>query len=215
MTKAAGKAQSTKKPRRRAYPRKNDIVLAAAEQAFLQSGFAGTSMDAIAEIAGVSKKTVYNNFANKEALFGEVIRKRCDEVIPTEVDPADMEVDPEEVLVKMATSFLSKIFTPEQIALYQTVVTDARQFPELGRLMLEGPILRSQTVFDKYLRQQVDAGRMKFPDVDLAAPQLVALLKTNVHMKLMMSQKVPLSRARIAKLARASVQLFLHGALLK
>lgn len=209
------KAQTDKlaPTRRRTYPRKNDIVLAAAEQAFLKWGFGGTSMDTIADMAGVSKKTVYNNFASKEMLFGEVIRKRCGEVVPHDVDEANLDVDPEEFLVKLATDFLHKLFTQEQVALYQTVVADARQFPELGRLMYEGPIIRSQNVFDHYLRTQVAAGRMNFPDLDLAAPQLVALLKTNVHMKLMLNQKVALSRPLVERMARASVQLFLHGAL--
>lgn len=36
---------------------------------FLEKGFQATSMDALAARAGVSKRTVYNHFASKEALF--------------------------------------------------------------------------------------------------------------------------------------------------
>ena len=55
---------------------KAEMILAAAERAFLASGFGAVSMDAIAREAGVSKATVYAHFAGKEELFGAVIA-RC------------------------------------------------------------------------------------------------------------------------------------------
>lgn len=197
----------------RVYRRKTDEVLDAAEQAFLEAGYATTSMDAIAERAGVSKRTVYSNFGSKEDLFAEVIRRRCALVVP---DPVDLDEvrdrDPEDVLIDLSTRFLTNIYARTQVQLYQTVVAEARLFPSIGRAMFEGPILGSQAVFDRYLRDQARHGRLVFPDIDLAAAQLVALLKTNVHMRLLFSQPVSLDGARIAELATASVRLFLGGA---
>jgi len=45
------------------------IILAAAEQVFMQHGYADASMAAIAQQSGMSKKTVYALFPNKRALF--------------------------------------------------------------------------------------------------------------------------------------------------
>lgn len=202
--------------RRRVYPRKNDVVLEAAERAFLESGFAGTSMDAVALAAGVSKRTVYSNFGSKHTLFAEVIKKRCAEVLPDIPDLGSvLDLDPAEVLQQLGTRFLKAIYTPEQIALYRTVVTEARTFPEIGAMMYDGPIMHSQGVFDAYLRAQVDRGVFDFPDIDLAAAQLVGLFKTNIQMRLLMNQPIKLSSAKIAAIAKACVQLFLHGALAK
>ncbi len=205
---------AAKRPRpRRVYRRKTEEVLDAAEQAFLEAGYATTSMDAIAERAGVSKRTVYSNFSSKEDLFAEVIRRRCALAVP---DPVDLDEvrdrDPEAVLVELSAQFLANIYARSQVQLYQTVVAEARLFPSIGRAMFEGPILGSQAVFDRYLRDQVRHGRLTFPDIDLAAAQLVALLKTNVHMRLLFNQPVSLDQARIAELATASVRLFLGGA---
>src|SRR3954454_24926319 len=58
-------------PRRVA--RSGAAVLEAATTLFLRNGYGATSMDDIAETAGVSKRTVYNNFTDKEALFREVV----------------------------------------------------------------------------------------------------------------------------------------------
>ncbi len=48
--------------------KKADIIQAAIAE-FQQNGFSGTSMDAIALKAKVSKRTVYNHFPSKQALF--------------------------------------------------------------------------------------------------------------------------------------------------
>lgn len=206
-------ASAPKQKKRRAPPRKNDVVLAAAEQAFVEYGYAGISVDAIAEKAGVSKRTVYSNFATKQALYAEVIKKLCGEVVPPAIDSKLMNADPEHTLLAISTAFLEALYRPSQVALYQTVVADSRQFPDAGKMMFEGPIMRTQHVFDEYFRYQEKMGRMRFPDIDLAGAQFVALLKSNMHMSLMFSQPTSVSRRRLEEVARASIHLFLHGAL--
>lgn len=197
----------------RSYVRKSDVVLEAAERAFLQSGFAATSMDMVADLAGVSKRTVYSNFGNKVELFAAVIRKRCASAVPKALDAIDMAAaDPEPVLIALATNFLTNIFARPQVELYQTVVAESRQFPEIGKIMVEGPITQSQNTFDQFLRAQADLGNLDFPDIDLAAPQLIALLKTSTHLRLLFNQAAPTSKREIITSATASVRLFLNGA---
>ncbi len=53
--------------------KKRLAVLDGAVRVFIESGYEASSMDRIAEEAGVSKRTVYNHFASKETLFQEVI----------------------------------------------------------------------------------------------------------------------------------------------
>ena len=47
-------------------------ILACATEAFLANGFHATSLDAIAKAAGASRATVYQYFAGKEEIFGEL-----------------------------------------------------------------------------------------------------------------------------------------------
>jgi AcrR family transcriptional regulator len=66
-------------PRRRltqaeAKERTRAQLLAAAAQVFARKGFAGASLEEIAEQAGYSTGAVYYNFANKEQLFLELLR---------------------------------------------------------------------------------------------------------------------------------------------
>jgi AcrR family transcriptional regulator len=51
----------------------HDRVLRAALDLFAERGIEATSMDAITQASGVSKATIYNHWANKEALLIEVM----------------------------------------------------------------------------------------------------------------------------------------------
>jgi TetR/AcrR family transcriptional regulator, regulator of autoinduction and epiphytic fitness len=53
--------------------KKRDEIIAAAAQVFVSAGYDNASMDRIAEVAGASKRTVYNHFSSKEVLFAAVI----------------------------------------------------------------------------------------------------------------------------------------------
>src|SRR5258707_9334979 len=64
---------STSEPTLRLTDRKRAAVIGAAIEEFLAAGFDATSMDRIAARAGVSKRTVYNHFPSKEALFAAIL----------------------------------------------------------------------------------------------------------------------------------------------
>ena len=80
-------------------------LLGAAASAFLEGGFAGTSMEAVAERAGVTRLIVYRHFEGKDALYREVLqsvttqlRERIEpgqgpEVIPVLVEVASEQPD--------------------------------------------------------------------------------------------------------------------------
>ncbi len=103
-------------PRRRAAhlgpERRRPLVLDAAFDLFLERGYEGTSMDAIAEAAGVTKPVVYDCFAGKEELF-EALLEREERRVLAEIQqslPADAEVeDPEPLLRDGFTAFLRAV----------------------------------------------------------------------------------------------------------
>ncbi len=72
-------------PRKRAAhlgpERRRPLVLDAAYDLFLQSGFDGTSMDAIAEAAGVSKPVVYDCFRSKDELFTAMLDREEERIL--------------------------------------------------------------------------------------------------------------------------------------
>jgi len=58
--------------------RQESRILRAAEKVFALKGFSGTSMDAVAEIAGISKQNIIYYFPTKEALYSRVLQSILD-----------------------------------------------------------------------------------------------------------------------------------------
>jgi len=62
-------------PTPRRDPVRRRAVLQAAAEAFAHAGYAATSMEEIAAVAGVTKLIVYRHFGAKEALYREVLQQ--------------------------------------------------------------------------------------------------------------------------------------------
>jgi AcrR family transcriptional regulator len=61
--------------------RTRELLLDAAAHTFAQKGFAGASVDEIAEAAGYTVGALYSNFGSKEGLFVDVMRSRASDRI--------------------------------------------------------------------------------------------------------------------------------------
>lgn len=118
--------------------RKN--IIEAATDLFLEHGFSQTSMDLVANIAGVSKQTVYSHFSNKDALFCAVIELKCAEY---QLDPEHMEGDellPRDVMIRIGDQFVSLLKDPKVVAMYRVVIGEATNTPHVAELFyLAGP----------------------------------------------------------------------------
>jgi AcrR family transcriptional regulator len=92
--------------------RRRPLVLDAALALFRERGYEGTSMDAIAAAAGVSKPVVYACYPSKAELF-EALLRREEERVLSEIQaalPAGAEQgDAEKVLVEGFTAFLRAV----------------------------------------------------------------------------------------------------------
>ena len=198
---------------RRDSQRKYRAILAAGTKLFLERGFVQTSMDAVSQEAAVSKRTIYVHFNSKEELFSAVVRKLCNEVIPSEVSHlAAQDGNLQDVLAELGTVFLTSIYATEQVSLLQMIIADSRQFPEIGKLLLDGPVRRSQGIIQDYLRAQAKEGKLQFKNPELAAIQFMAMLKTDLQLRLLLSQNIKVTRAKLREIAVCTADLFLNGA---
>ena len=123
--------------------RKRDLILKAALAAFLEDGYAGSSVNRIAENAGVSIKTLYRHFDNKDDLFVAVIQTACKANQGAE-EPPWLDLPPLEGLTQAGSEHLAFVLSPEQIALYRVVTGEAQRFPELGQ-RYQAPLLEATT----------------------------------------------------------------------
>lgn len=76
--------QSSRSRKRAAHlgpERRRPLVLDAAYDLFIENGFEGTSMDAIAAAAGVSKPVVYDCFRSKDELFTAMLDREEERIL--------------------------------------------------------------------------------------------------------------------------------------
>jgi AcrR family transcriptional regulator len=155
---------------------KRDRILSCARELFLAHGFAGTSIDRIAEAAGVSRQTIYNNFEGKEDLFRALAGALADHVLEPlrGDDPAAVNV--EATLTDLAERALSVAVLPSTLALHRLVVTEAPKFPEFARQIYEGGAKRAVEALAAYLARQSGRGALAVDDAELAAEHFFGML---------------------------------------
>jgi len=115
-------------------------VVKAATKLFLRHGYAGTTMEAIAAEAGVSKRTVYNNYLEKDALFAEIVagmitlaedfaRELRAELTQGGITAATVT----DLLHAIGRRLALAVVNPEVVALRRLLMGEARTFPDLAR----------------------------------------------------------------------------------
>jgi TetR/AcrR family transcriptional repressor of mexJK operon len=182
--------------------RKREAVLDAAQDCFLELGYAATSMDLVASRAGVSKATIYAHFAGKDDLFGAVINRRCDRD-PIFPDGLPEEGDARAILTAVATRLMALLISPETQATYRVVVAEAARHPDLATAFWEvGPgqgKARLTAMFEELTRR----GALDVPDPWAAADQFAAMMRGEIFNRLLLGLPLPDGRDAAGTVAAA------------
>ncbi|MDP7215531.1 MAG: TetR/AcrR family transcriptional regulator [Rhodospirillales bacterium] len=194
-------------------PVKRDQILAAATRVFLASGYGGTSMDAIAEAAGVSKQTVYSHFGGKDALFGAIVRKKCGQLLePFRMPPQTPRSpggDPQTVLSGVAQRFLELILAAENMAHYRAVVAESRRFPELAEAFYRsGPEIVVDNLA-RYLKTMDREGVLAVAEPKPAARLFFAMLRGDLYIRRLLGLGPAPAQADMRRAVRQVVRVFL------
>ncbi|HEY4293505.1 TetR/AcrR family transcriptional regulator [Luteibacter sp.] len=158
---------------------KRAAILDAAKALFTHGGFAGTSMDAVAASAGVSKLTVYSHFGDKDNLFREVIRAHVQERLPDDLFDFSQGTDIRATLTNIAGRHAAMETNTESVGTFRAILSDCHNGgnPRFGRLVWEEGPMRMHKLMQRLLEGAAARGQLDIPDVSRATTQLLALLK--------------------------------------
>lgn len=161
--------------------------LDAAVALFTQRGFGGTSLDEVASIAGVTKRTLYSDFGDKRALFAAAVEREHDRIRVVASERGSLR--------DVATETVFRLHSDTAVALHRSVIAEALRFPDLARdFYASGP------------QHSIDllAGLLPLVNRDSAAA-LYSLLLGEKHRRRLLELDPAPSRSEAGSHARASL----------
>jgi AcrR family transcriptional regulator len=203
------------RPTREEAEARDTRLLDVATSLFMERGFDGTSIDAVAEAAGVSKPTVYARYHDKRDLFAAVLRGRirrwlaplsaAAEAQATETSPKSIKT----ILHELSRHLVAYTLAPEAGALQRILSAQAVHFPELAKLANEEGWLRSVRAVSSILRQSAARGQIKVDDPELAADIFLNLVLG--HSKRLALYGIAADPKTEERHRKAAVDFFLSG----
>ncbi len=168
---------------------KQAAIIEAAQDTFLEHGFDGASMDAIALKANVSKRTVYNRFRSKEELFGAAIEDICRRVLPFNPDEIESSLNPKAYVRELSFGFLRTVLSPEAISLRRIATFESARKPSLGAAYLEHGLYFLIKNTAPLVQRLADRGVLKIGDPHTAICQLGALITEPLFSEVLLGVK--------------------------
>lgn len=187
------------------------LLREAAADVFLRDGYAATRMDDVARAAGMSKRTLYQHYPSKEALF-EVVMEDC--FAPCAVDTA-MEYHPDlaSALRGMLEPVIRHLLEPRQVEAIRVVIAEVQRSPELADAFYRAGPGRGEGSLKRRLTAEIEQGRLRLTDAKTATNMLFGMAFSTAHMFLLLGLREPPDDAEVTRLVADAVEIFLRGAL--
>jgi AcrR family transcriptional regulator len=171
----------TGRPTRAEATELEDRLRRAAVDTFLAKGFDGTTMEAVAAAAGITKRTLYAKYPDKRTLFAKVLpwamsSLRWDDTVADNTDDAGDDL--RAALLTIARAAAARVVDPQVVQLSRIAMTEAHRFPEFSEAahsLTWSPRLRSVVAL---LERHAGLGNVVVADPELAAEQFLAMVSS-------------------------------------
>jgi TetR/AcrR family transcriptional regulator, mexJK operon transcriptional repressor len=175
---------------------------------FMKLGFDGTSIDGVAEAAGVSKRTVYARYKDKNELFRAVLRELIERWLVPIHRFQSSKADLEAMLLEIGRHLLTSALAPQAVSLYRIIIAEAERRPEFGRLAnSEGREAGIRAIAMALRRHRA---KLRVDNLEGAAEQFLSLVIDSSLRRAALGIRT--GGLRVEDRVRAAVDLFLNGA---
>jgi len=184
------------------------LLLDAAARVFLQKGYAAATMHAIALDAGMSKKTVYQVFASKLALFDALL---ADRIFELPAPPCLNGIDAEEDLTRLLLAIADVLLLPDRMGLIRLIISDGPSSPELSTAFVRLQMVQDLNALETWLKQLQERGQLRRGDVVMDARMLFGMTIAEPILKALVNAPVNEDGPAIEQQIRGAVRIFLRG----
>lgn len=162
---------------------RREAILAAALDEFVAKGYAAARLDDVAARAGVAKGTIYLHFADKEALFQELVRTSLVPLIGRLASPpqAGGPVSARAMVEAFAETFAREIAGTKRGDIVRLIISEGARFPSLSEFYYREVVQRGIAAMSKMIEYGIARGEiqneqlMRFPQI-VVAPAMVAIV---------------------------------------
>jgi AcrR family transcriptional regulator len=199
--------------RRRKAERPQEIVEAAFAE-FSRNGYATTTLDQIAERAGVTKGTIYVYFENKEHLFISMVREFTKPTLDTVHEMFETHEGSTADLLRAQFSFIYQHIVQDKRRreVVRMLIADAPRFPELADRYHEEILRPCLDMLRQTIQRGIDRGEIR-KSLIIDSPQVVIAPIALVDLWMMMfDDRQPLD---LKAYFNAHLDLVLNGLLAK
>ncbi|AYB58145.2 TetR/AcrR family transcriptional regulator [Ralstonia solanacearum] len=194
---------------RRKSEAKRDAILDVAAGLFREVGFERASMAEISARVGGSKATLYSYFDSKEALFFEVLFRP----VQPEFQLAHQALSAggeglEKALQRFGERLLALLYSPDVQAARRLVIAEAGR-SDLGRLCYARGPAKGHARVAEFLREAMEAGRLRRADPNVVAHHFLALLEAELLPGFLFQTLESVDAADIRAVAGRAVAAFL------
>lgn len=197
------------RPKTRSDEAERQRIVHSARDLFLDVGYGGTTMDAVAARCGVSKRTLYQLFPAKTDLFRVMVadHRRSMLALPR---PPDEDLPLLETLAAIFRLDIDDIDNRDRLAFIRLVLADSDRFSEIGEMIeQEGAGPARRLLEDWFSAQQARGALRAFP-ADALARMLMDMI-FSVLIKRFPGDRLLTVEER-ARHARLCLEVFLEGA---
>jgi AcrR family transcriptional regulator len=156
-------------------------ILDAALEEFSARGFAAARLDDVARRAGIAKGTIYLYFADKEALFQELVRSQLTPFVGTLETAFAAEVPLRVIVDRVIELFVREIYGTSRKQVIRLIISEGPRFPALAEFYYREVLARVIGAVRALLRRAVERGELpndaivRFPQL-LGAPAIFAIV---------------------------------------
>jgi AcrR family transcriptional regulator len=160
---------------------RREAILAAALDEFSARGFATARLEDVARRAGVAKGTIYLHFADKEALFQELVRTMLSPLVASLDQLSTTDLPIRTVLERFADLFVTGIYETRRRNVAHLVISEGARFPALAEFYYREVVERGMAAMRVLLERAVARGELPhsalahFPQL-VAAPAIIAII---------------------------------------
>lgn len=172
------------KPKRRNLPEgeRKEMILDAALTSFATHGYDTCNVDAIAELAGTGKGTIYRHFPSKLELFAAVVERGHDELLKRFANLIDVKCEVAEHITMGLTQFVD--FFVEYPNYYRVMMIEQPEVRLKVNLDMDTGYHHFLKVISATVKEDIRKGRLKKIDPDFAAEYFLSLMKLIVERQL-------------------------------